>query len=345
MAVEAYFNAETIWVAEFDKYASQIIDLRWELPNYGDITKINWGEVDPIDILTAGYPCQPFSNAGQRKGENDKRHIWPHIKKAISELRPRIVILENVRGHLTLGFKEVLQELTEIGYDATWTIIRASDVGAPHRRERIFVIAYPQRADTDSFGLSLGYDKSRTQGNKGEPQSLASELGEITAYSPSSRRLDSGAKLQDDRSQSSSEIITNTDSDTRPQSRRIDRGIQQTRISEFDGSDRQKHGVSGQVTTNSHDARGLGSMQGLSKRFNTPFQMCMQDLPNPLDSDGRLNSKFVEYMMGLPNGWVTDSGLSSSQQLKILGNGVVPQQAYAAIHRLLTLSQTRPTYA
>jgi DNA-cytosine methyltransferase len=162
MAVEAYFGAKTIWVAEFDKYASQIIDLRWELPNYGDITKINWGELDPIDILTAGYPCQPFSHAGQRKGENDERHIWPDIKKAISELRPRIVILENVRGHLSLGFKEVLQELTEIGYDATWTIIRASDVGAPHQRARLFIIAYP----TDnrcSQGNALGFKSPLSQ--------------------------------------------------------------------------------------------------------------------------------------------------------------------------------------
>jgi len=275
MAVEAYFNAETIWVAEFDKYASQIINLRWELPNYGDITKINWGEVDPIDILTAGYPCQPFSHAGHRKGENDKRHIWPHIKKAISELRPRIVILENVRGHLTLGFKEVLQELAEIGYDATWTIIRASDVGAPHRRERIFVIAYPdsgwsrqqptiaapileyrdgdtKRSYSDGERLTLGYDEGRTQGNQGKPQSLAYKL--------------------------------------------------------------------------------------VAAIYN-------QGIPNPLDQDGKLNAKFVEYMMGLPSGWVTDSGLSRSQQLKILGNGVVPQQAYAAIHRLITLTETRPTYA
>ena len=275
MAVEAYFGAKTIWVAEFDKYASQIIDLRWELPNYGDITKINWGELDPIDILTAGYPCQPFSHAGHRKGENDKRHIWPHIKKAISELRPKIVILENVRGHLTLGFKEVLQELTEIGYDATWTIIRASDVGAPHRRERIFVIAYPgsgwsrqqptitapileyrnrdtKRSNSDGERLTLGHDEGRTQGNKRESQSLAYELVEAI--------------------------------------------------------------------------------------YN-------QEIPNPLDQDGKLNPVFVEYMMGLPSGWVTDSGLSRTQQLKILGNGVVPQQAYAAIHRLLTLTETRPTYA
>ena len=320
MAVEAYFGAKTIWVAEFDKYASQIIDLRWELPNYGDITKINWGEVDPIDILTAGYPCQPFSHAGHRKGENDKRHIWPDIKKAISELRPRIVILENVRGHLTLGFKEVLQELTEIGYDATWTIIRASDVGAPHRRERIFVIAYPQRTDADGFGFSLGHDESRTQGNQGKSQSIASELGEIITY-PESGGTRELSTITEQILEHRDSITTSTDTDsyTRSQSRRINRGIQQTRISEFDGSDRKVDRFSREMERNS--------------------------IPNPLDQDGKLNPVFVEYMMGLPNGWVTDSGLSRSQQLKILGNGVVPQQAHAAIHRLVTLTETRPAYA
>ena len=304
MAVEAYFNAETIWVAEFDKYASKIIDLRWELPNYGDIAKINWGEVDPIDILTAGYPCQPFSQAGLRKGQNDKRHIWPHIKKAISELQPRIVILENVRGHLTLGFKEVLQELTEIGYDATWTIIRASDVGAPHRRERIFVIAYPQYTDFNGCGFSLGYDEGRTKGNQGESQSIASELGEVITDSLSSRRFESWAQLQTNRFESGE-----------------------------------------QTTSDADNSRGIGNVSRLSKRFDSPIQMRMRDIPNPLDNDGKLNPQFVEYMMGLPSGWVTDTGLSRPQQLKILGNGVVPQQAYAAIHRLVTLTETRPTYA
>ena len=308
MAVEAYFNAETVWTSDIDRYASEVIAQRINKPNLGDLKKIDWNSVEPIDIITAGYPCQPFSHAGLRKGIEDERHIWPYIKQAISLLRPRFVILENVRGHLGLGFREVLADLTAIRYDAKWTLVRASDAGAPHRRERLFVFAYPQRADTDSFGFSLGYDEGRTQGNKGQSQSLIGELGEI---------------------------ITNTDSNARSQSRRINRGIQQARISEFDGSNRQKHGVSGEVTTDADNTRGFGSMQGLSKRFNTPLQMCMQDLPNPLDQDGRLNSKFVEYMMGLPSGWVTECGLSRSQQLKILGNGVVPQQAYLALQLLM----------
>jgi len=134
MAVEAYFNAETVWTSDIDKYASIVIKERIGKPNLGDLKAIDWTQVEPIDILTAGYPCQPFSHAGQRKGVEDERHIFPYIMQAIGILRPRIVILENVRGHLSLGFKEVLQNLAEAGYDARWRVVRASDAGAPHQR-------------------------------------------------------------------------------------------------------------------------------------------------------------------------------------------------------------------
>jgi len=134
MAVEAYFDAEMVWCAENDKYATALIEQRFNKPNLGDIKQIDWDTVEPIDILTAGYPCQPFSTAGQRKGINDQRHIWPYIKEAIRILRPNIIVLENVRGHLTLGFSQVLADLTKIGYDTRWQIIRASDVGAPYQR-------------------------------------------------------------------------------------------------------------------------------------------------------------------------------------------------------------------
>jgi DNA-cytosine methyltransferase len=148
MAVEAYFNAKTAWVSEIDKYACKVIDARINKPNIGDLKIVNWAEVEPVDIITAGYPCQPFSHAGLRKGVLDERHLWPYIKQAISTIRPSIVILENVRGHFKLGFREVLTDLTSIGYDVRWSIVRASDVGAPHRRERLFIVAEP--ADTDS---------------------------------------------------------------------------------------------------------------------------------------------------------------------------------------------------
>jgi DNA (cytosine-5)-methyltransferase 1 len=281
-----------------------VIDARFNLPNHGDIKTIDWASIEPIDILTAGYPCQPFSHAGQRKGTNDERHIWPHIKEAIGILRPRIVVLENVRGHLSLGFKEVLKDLAEIGYDAKWQIVRASDVGAPHRRERLFIVATPQCANSDGERCSLESDDGREIGNQGKSQL---ELGQLVE-----------------------KIASNSDGDSCPQSRRAGSSIYGSTSSEFDWTDRNEHRSSIEAVPNSNDERGVGSMSRLQKRYDPRRAMHLQAVPNPLDQD-KLNPKFVEYMMGLPPGWVTDLDISRAQQLKILGNGVVPQQAYYAL--------------
>jgi len=267
MAVEAFFNAEMVWCAENDKYASQLIQARFNKPNLGDIKQIKWNEVEAIDILTAGYPCQPFSHAGYRKGIDDERHIWPYIITAISILRPSIVILENVRGHLSLGFTSVLADLAKNGYDARWQIVRASDVGAPHQRARLFIIAYPS-----SKGLQRPWH-SPNDSTDGTP--------------------------------------TNAHSDACAQPRRTN-----TRI-------RAKNIVL-QTRQNKRKAR---------RKHRFSRQMAKETIP-PTLVDGKLNAKFVEYIMGLPNGWVTDLDLSRSQQLKMLGNGVVPQQAYYALELL-----------
>ena len=290
MAVEAYFNAETMWMCDNDKYASRVIEERWGLPNLGNLKEVDWKTVEPIDILTAGYPCQPFSNAGLRKGLNDERHIWPSIKEIISKLRPTIVILENVRGHLTIGFKEVLQDLTEIGYDARWSIVRASDVGAPHRRERLFVLAQPSNTNSQR-SIIRGQDQA---GNQRESQSQSIGSGEIIADS-------NGKGLQRDR--------------------------------------RQEAGFRSQSIANTYwdEQQGDRPTQRLGSRFNTQSEMQLQRTPNPLDLNNKLSPKFVEYMMGLPAGWVTDLDISRSQQLKLLGNGVVPQQAYKAIKQLIAI--------
>ena len=144
LAVEEHFGAKTIWCAEYDKHASKIIEKRFPgIPNYQDIKQIDWSQVEPVDIITAGYPCQPFSHAGQRKGEDDPRHLWPNILEAIRYLRPQYAIFENVRGHLSLGFDSVLRDIASVGYDAKWSLIRAAEVGAPHQRARLFIVANP----------------------------------------------------------------------------------------------------------------------------------------------------------------------------------------------------------
>jgi len=92
--------------------------------------------------IVAGYPCQPFSVAGKRQGADDPRHLWPEILRIAGEVGPEFLFLENVAGHIRLGLDRVLGDLAEVGFDAEWTTVRASDVGAPHRRERVFILAY-----------------------------------------------------------------------------------------------------------------------------------------------------------------------------------------------------------
>lgn len=311
MAVEAFFNAETVWTCEFDKYASQVIEQRIKKINHGDLKKTDWTKVEPIDILTAGYPCQPFSHAGSRKGADDERHLWPYIKEIIGTLRPQFVILENVRGHFGLGFREVLADLASIRYDATWRLVRASDVGAPHRRERLFILA--QHSNTDGQRRPLvrvGVGESR---NQGQSQLIAGELVKTA--------------------------ITDSNSDARSQSRRTSGELRTESVGlrrrQDKGQAGQEHGTSCQTSSNTccECFPSIGNMSELGRRFTPRREMHLLEVPPPLDQ-GKLNAKFVEYMMGLPDGWVTDVGLSRAQQLKILGNGVVPQQAEYALELL-----------
>jgi DNA (cytosine-5)-methyltransferase 1 len=153
-------GGELAWYAEIDKAACEVLAYRYPgVPNLGDITKIDWTQVEPVDVLTGGYPCQPFSHAGLRKGKNDDRHLWPYVRDAIDTLRPEYAVLENVSGHITLGFANVLSDLATIGFDAEWGTFRASDVGAPHQRKRLFIIAYPARG-TWGEGQGRDYQKS-----------------------------------------------------------------------------------------------------------------------------------------------------------------------------------------
>jgi len=327
-----------------DKYASVVIKERWNLPNLGDLKAVDWTTVEPIDILTAGYPCQPFSTAGQRKGEKDERHIWPEIKTIISNLQPKFAILENVRGHLTLGFKEVLQDLTEIGYDARWAIVRASDVGAPHQRARLFIVAYPSIKRCESLNKCAGDNSKGEQGS-----SIASTRSAVTTNAdgyahqesrPTDRELlTKSARLQAGENQGQTRCkcgcgcealqCANTDSE------RLPLGSDRCTTRRDQGQSQSKPAELGEVDSNANieQLSSDGQMSQLGWRFDSRLDMSMRAIPNPL-VNAKLNTQFVEYMMGLPEGWVTDLDISRSQQFKILGNGVVPQQAYYALQLL-----------
>ena len=136
---------EVIWQSEIDPYACKVLSKHWpKVPNHGNIKDINWRDIVRPDIICGGYPCQPFSLSGHRQGESDPRHLWPWVRNAISQLRPKYAMLENVRGHLSMGGLSVIGELATIGYDAEWRVVSAASLGAPHKRDRIFIVAYPQ---------------------------------------------------------------------------------------------------------------------------------------------------------------------------------------------------------
>jgi DNA (cytosine-5)-methyltransferase 1 len=144
LAAHSLLGGSLAWVADLDDGPRKILAHHWpDVLNLGDLTAVDWYQVEPVDVLLAGYPCQPFSVAGHRKGTADERHIWPHIAAAIRVLRPRLCLFENVAGHVRLGLADVLADLAALGFDAEWTTVRASDVGAAHQRERLFILAQP----------------------------------------------------------------------------------------------------------------------------------------------------------------------------------------------------------
>jgi len=146
---------ETVAFCEREPFPRRVLEKHWPgRPIYDDVRTLTRekleedgiiGPTRTIDLISAGYPCQPFSSAGKRKGKDDDRHLWPEVARLLEEIRPRWFLGENVAGHITLGLDDVLSELESIGYAAQAFVIPAAAVGAPHRRDRVFVLGYAER--------------------------------------------------------------------------------------------------------------------------------------------------------------------------------------------------------
>jgi DNA (cytosine-5)-methyltransferase 1 len=176
------------WQVEIEPFPSRILGVRWpDVPRYGDIRAIDWSLVEPVDLIAGGFPCQPSSVAGKRRYQADERWLWPEFARAIRALRPRLVLVENVAGLLAArgGFGDVLRDLAEAGYDSRWDSLRASDVGAPHKRERVFLVArevaYPDSGYRTPGGLHLRRDRPDA-----DTAALSGGAGEILAHSDDS---------------------------------------------------------------------------------------------------------------------------------------------------------------
>lgn len=154
MAASAVLGCEPAWFVEQNAAASKVLAHHWPtVPNHGDITQVDWAAVEPVEVLVGGFPCQDISNAGKRAGiEGERSGLWSYFADAIRVLRPRYVLVENVSALVVRGLDRVLADLAALGFDAEWAVVRASDVGAAHRRERIFLAA----ADTTSDGRREG---------------------------------------------------------------------------------------------------------------------------------------------------------------------------------------------
>lgn len=300
LAVERHFNAETVWHAEWEDAPSKVLAHRWPgVPNFRDVTQVDWSSVEPVDIITGGFPCQDVSMAGKRAGmvEGTRSNLWGAMRTAVETIRPRYVVAENVRGLLSAtaqsdsdleldqGFMgdgsalnlraigRVLGDLADIGYDAQWYGLRAADIGAPHGRYRVFILATD--ATTAPYAAHDRYERGE------QVRSLSSRLGSQSLGKANSSKPCSFEKV----------------------SSRTAWGAYETAI-------RRWEAITG------------------------------RPVPEPTEPAGRdgkpqLSAKFTEWMMGLDEGWVTDvPGVSRAQKIKMCGNGVVPQQALAALQHM-----------
>jgi len=137
---------ETLWQVEINPFCKQVLQKNFpDTRRHNDVKEVGSYNLESVDIISGGFPCQDISQAGKQAGIKDgtRSGLWFEYARIIRELRPKYVVVENVPNLLKNGIGQVLGDLAEIGYDAEWTCIRASDVGAPHRRERIFIVAYP----------------------------------------------------------------------------------------------------------------------------------------------------------------------------------------------------------
>ena len=305
MAVEHFYDAETVWHSEIDKHCSQLLKKHGYENNLGDLTEINWDDVEPVDIMSAGFPCQPFSHAGNRKGNNDERAIFQWIADGISVLRPGVVVLENVAGILTLGGTSVIGALTEIGYNAKWGLIRASDVGACHTRKRWFCIAFDSTSDRRSLRQTGKIHKSKSRPVNGSNRVPVPN----TVGAQSQRHGVSTIRSSQRNFKPTCDIANVTDT--------AGVGLQELR---------PERGL-GETETETRRLSSFGAYEPAVRRWE---QTLGRTAPVPVDERG-INNSFVEWMMGLPENHVCNQGLSRTAELKMLGNGVVPQQALLAL--------------
>jgi DNA (cytosine-5)-methyltransferase 1 len=177
LAVIAVTGARLTWVAETDRHAAAVLARHWpDVPNLGDVTALDWARVPPVDLVSAGWPCQDISYAGPGAGitEGTRSGLWLTIADGLRHLRPSYVFLENVAALRTRGLAKVLGDLAALGYDTQWLCLRAADAGAPHRRDRLLILGVrPGTAGRLAAAADPGHRELQRRGSDRVPASPA----------------------------------------------------------------------------------------------------------------------------------------------------------------------------
>ena len=375
----AFGGGRIAWVADPDPHIAQILDARTPgIPNLGDLRHIDWVAVEPVDVLVAGFPCQDISAAGKRAGieKGVRSGLWADIVAGLRVLRPALVVVENVAAlrWRNGGLHRVLGDLAEAGYDALWRSVRAADVGAAHRRERVFLLAWlrepgPGRrggdaADADRARRLLQWHQRRQQARRSVTAGPASVVADsarlghrdsgpqgrsgvpataVTAGAPAGgpRGIPAHAASdgRDEGLSSAAGVQGRPDAalgghpPARPAGASARRGQRDRRhLVAVADPDIETSSASGAEST----AVNWGVYEAAIRRWEAVLG---RPTPHPTQpgNHGRpvLAPAFVEHLMGLAEGWVTDLPLPRTAQLRALGNGVVPQQAAYAVALLL----------
>ena len=311
LGLEATGGFETKAFCELDKYCKSVLKKHWpDTRQYDDIKELTYDKlrsdgIDTIDIITGGYPCQPFSVAGKQKGTEDKRHLWPEYFRLVKECRPTWVIGENVSGHIKLGLDQVIEDLESEGYATRTFSISASSIGANHQRERIWIVANSKCNDNLQ-------KKSRVDGEEKEVQREHRENNSTSRQSSGTSSVWETSNRDGYSTNSDSNGLLKDDSNIRPQSTesigkdsgsiRKDIPREQHMANSYSGSEE---------TLNQERVLGEQNTEGETERYPD----------GSLQIHGQWNIE--------PNvGRVADGIPSRVDRLKSLGNSLVPQIPY-----------------
>lgn len=347
MAVDP--DARVAWTSDVEPGPCKLAAVRWpDTPNLGDITAIDWADVEPVDIICGGSPCQDLSLAGKRAGmaAGTRSGLWESMAAAVETIRPRLVVWENVLGALSarayspvesepwmLGAGtngpalraagRVAGDLATIGYSCAWHVVRASDAGAPHQRARFFLIGHPHGQPWD---MRRPATPRQTQGRRPLRQPAGPGLGTLMPTPTASDHK--AGRHQEGTGHSLTQAVQ-----LLPTPSASDAIMGLPRTSGRPPEKSTKLATRLEYTDYGDYAPAIARWEKVTGRAAPP----PTNPPRRASGKPQLSAKFVEWMMGLPDGHVTgpDLDLSRERQLRMLGNGVVPQQAALAVHTLI----------